>query len=206
MNVFIVGTGGFAREAATLIHELGQYDTFAGFIDVPAVAEKFRDQQIMERTVLSQVDFKPEMGEVVIAVGDPATREKIASALPEGTQFATLIHPTATVSKWSTIGAGSIICAGCIVTTQIKLGLHAQLNLQTTIGHDCVIDDFFTTAPSANISGECKIGKRVYFGTGAAVRQGIKIHGDVTVGMGAMVVKNLEASGTYVGIPAKRIK
>lgn len=90
------------------------------------------------------------------------------------------------------------------MTCQIKIGDFAQLNLGTTIGHDCIIGDFFTTAPSVNISGICNIGKKVYFGTSAAIRQNLKVCDNVNIGMGAMVVKDITEPGTYVGIPAKK--
>ena len=132
-------------------------------------------------------------------------REKIVTAFPNDTQYLSLIHPSAVVSKWTEIGEGSIICAGSVITSQIKIGKHSQINLNSTIGHDCHIEDFFTIAPSVNISGICNIGKHVYFGTGAATRQGINITNNVTIGMGAMVVKDITEAGTYVGIPAKKI-
>lgn len=202
---YIIGTGGFAREVAAIFDELGCYDKFLGFIDRSDVAQEYAGQLLMDRTVMSQEDFKVEMGSILVAIGDPTLREKVVGRLPGNTVFSTVIHPDAVISRWATVGEGSIICAGCIVTTQIQIGAHAQLNLGTTIGHDCVIDDFFTTAPSVNISGNCNFDKRVYFGTGAATRQGIDIVSDVTIGMGAMVVKNIIEPGVYVGIPAKKL-
>jgi UDP-3-O-[3-hydroxymyristoyl] glucosamine N-acyltransferase len=99
----------------------------------------------------------------------------------------------------------SIITAGCILTCDIKIGKHSQLNLHTTIGHDCVIGNYFTTTPACNISGICTFGDCVYLGTNSSVRQGITICDEVTVGMGGVVVKNINEPGTYVGNPAKRL-
>ena len=100
----------------------------------------------------------------------------------------------------------SIICSGTIITTNVKLGKHTHLNLHTTIGHDCVIGDYFTTAPGVQISGNENIGNRVYFGTRSCVKQKITICDDVIIGMNAGVVKNITESGTYIGTPAKKIK
>ncbi len=104
------------------------------------------------------------------------------------------------------IGEGSIICAGVILTTNIEIGNHAHLNIHTTIGHDTKIGNFFTSAPGAKISGNCEIEDRVYIGTNASVREKIKICSDVTIGLGAGVVKHIIEPGTYVGCPATRIK
>src|SRR5690606_39472751 len=125
--------------------------------------------------------------------------------LPEDTCYVTLIQPGAIVMEGCDIGEGSIITAGCTVTCNIKIGRHSQLNLHTTVGHDCRIGDYFTTAPGTHISGECEIGNCVYFGTNASVRQGIRICDDTVVGMGGVVVKKIEEEGTYIGNPLKRL-
>ena len=75
--------------------------------------------------------------------------------------------------------------------------------MHTTVGHDCIIGDFFTTAPAVNISGSCKFGDNVYVGTNASVKNGITICDDVTIGMGGVVVKDILKPGTYIGNPAK---
>jgi sugar O-acyltransferase (sialic acid O-acetyltransferase NeuD family) len=138
-------------------------------------------------------------------VGDPLVRKKIVESLPEETVYASIIHPRAVLSEWVEVGAGSIITAGTIVTCQVHLGQHTHLNLHTTVGHDCSFGDYFTTAPGVNVSGNCQFGNGVYIGTNACVREGIKIIDNVTVGMGAVVVKDITDSGVYIGNPCKKL-
>lgn len=204
----IFGTGGFGREVlCLLIDNLGRSG-----VDYRQVAcfmiddENYTVNEVMEIPVIRKSEFDPSKYNVVVAVGDPVTRKKIVESLPGNTEYATLIHHTAILSHSIEIGEGSIICAGCILTCNIKIGKHAQLNLQTTVGHDCVVGDYFTTAPGARISGISTIGDEVYFGTNAAVRQKIHVCDHITIGMGATVVKDLEESGTYVGSPAHKIE
>jgi sugar O-acyltransferase (sialic acid O-acetyltransferase NeuD family) len=126
--------------------------------------------------------------------------------LPKDTKYFTHIHPSVQIlGEDIQIGEGSIICAGTIITTNVTLGKHAHLNLQTTIGHDCEIGAYFTTAPGAKISGNCKIYDCVYVGTNASIKQKLSIHSLSTIGSNAAVVKHIEESGIYVGIPAKKI-
>lgn len=124
---------------------------------------------------------------------------------PPETNFITIIHPTAIISDWVKIGKGSIITAGTILTCNINIGNHAQINLQTTIGHDCSIGNYFTTAPNVNISGDCKFGECVYFGTNSAIRQGIRICDNVIIGMGGIVVKDINEEGVYIGNPVRKL-
>ena len=90
--------------------------------------------------------------------------------------------------------------------TNVKIGKHAHLNLLTTIGHDCEIGDYFTTAPGSKISGNCKIYDCVYVGTNASIKQKLSIESFTTIGSGAAVVKDIEEPGVYAGVPAKKIK
>lgn len=204
--IYIYGTGGFAKEVANLMAENGQLSSFGGFVDLDHKVADAKGQSIFEKDVITESAFLSKSDvQLVIAIGDPKTRQKTVEDLPPNVQFATLIHHTASVGQGCTLSAGCIICAGCVVTVDVDLGAHAQLNLGTTIGHDVKAGSYFTTAPSTNISGDCTFGDRVYMGTGSATRQGLTICADTTIGMGAMVVKNCVESGTYVGIPAKRL-
>ncbi len=203
-NICIVGTGGFAREVLFLIDQIGIFENVRAFIEPDHIFnEKWKDKYIMDIPVLAFSDLK-ESDKVSIGVADIRLRELTTQQLPISTEYITLVHPRAAVSRWASIGKGGIVTAGCIVTTQVNIGSHCQLNLNSTVGHDCAIGEFFTTAPSVNISGICTLGNRIYFGTGAATKQGITICDDVIIGMGAMVVKNINEQGTYVGIPAKK--
>lgn len=203
---YIIGTGGFAREVYFLLEEMGIKHEFGGFLEPGHVwKEEFASKKIYGYPILHQEDFNADKDEAIIGISDPLLRKKVTTQLPPTTVYPSIIHPKASVSNYAQIGEGAIITAGVIVTVDIIIGKQCQLNLLTTIGHDCVIGDFFTTAPSANISGICNFGDFVYFGTNSAVRQGITICSNVTIGMGANVVKHITEPGVYVGSPAQRL-
>jgi sugar O-acyltransferase (sialic acid O-acetyltransferase NeuD family) len=207
-KIAIFGAGGFGQEAlCCLIDCLANthvdYRDVAAFIIDDAYAT---DSTIKEVPVIPFSQFNPLTHSVIVAVGDPLSRKAVVERFPKETTYATLIHPTAVVSKWVDIGAGSIITAGTIVTCNIKMGKHSHLNLHTTIGHDCIMGDYFTTAPAANISGHCHFEECVYVGTNVSVKQGISICSNVTVGMGAVVVKNITEGGVYIGNPLKKLE
>jgi sugar O-acyltransferase (sialic acid O-acetyltransferase NeuD family) len=196
MKRALIGAGGFAREIKAHIGDL----TIKCFID-----DLFWEENNEFIFPLSQ--FNPHEYEVIVAIGDPKDRYDMIQRLPKETQYFSFIHPSAQIlGNDIKIGKGSIVCAGCILTTNITIGDHAHLNLQTTIGHDCEIGDYFTTAPGAKISGNCKIYDCVYIGTNASIKQKISIHSFATIGLNAGVTKHIEDSGTYIGTPAKKIK
>ena len=199
MKKGIIGAGGFGREVYWSLSMLERVDTIF-FVD-----DEYWDNS--NGKILPLSSFESDEYEVVVAIADPVHRQRMVESLPKNTKFFTHVHPTAQIHGGDVeIGEGSIICAGTIITTNVKIGKHAHLNLVTTIGHDCVIGDYFTTAPGVQISGNGKIGDRVYFGTRSCVKEKITICDDVIIGMNTGVIKHIFESGTYVGTPAKKIK
>ena len=199
MNKGIIGAGGFGREVYWSLNPIERNKTVF-FVD-----DIYWDGS--DDKILPLSSFKTDKYEVIVAIGDPSDRKRIIDRLPKSTKFFTHVHPSVQILGDDVeIGEGSIICAGSILTTNIKLGKHTHLNLHTTIGHDCTIGDYFTTAPGVKVSGNCVIGDLVYLGTNASIKEKITISNSVTIGLNAGVVKDIHEPGTYVGIPAKKIK
>ena len=210
-KIALYGGGGFGREVAWLIQSCGSLDSsfeVACFIDDDTSK---RGTEINGFVVMDLEKARRVFPEayIVCVVGNPQTRQKlIEKASKTGFGFETIVHPGTEKSKWIDIGIGTIICAGNILTTNITIGRHVHINLDCTIGHDVVLDDFTTIAPGVHISGWVHCGKRVYIGTGAVIVNGteehpIKIGNDVTIGAGACVTKSVMTGTTVVGIPAK---
>ena len=123
-----------------------------------------------------------------------------------GFSFATLIHPTTTVSKRSTIGEGTSLSIGCIVAGFTRIGRYVQINRGATIGHHTAIEDCVTIQPGVNIAGKCHIGPQTYIGIGATVVDHIKIGAHSVVGAGAVVTQDVPDHVLVVGVPAKVVK
>lgn len=209
-DLYIIGAGGFGREVAWLIRRINKSEptwNIVGFIDDdPDKIGTIEDGYL----VVGGIEYLERLGEdfyVVCAVGSSHVRQKIIEKVNRipGIQFATLIDPDAIISDRVSIGKGAIICAGTIVTVDTVIGNHVIINLQCTVGHDAVIDDFVTLYPSVNISGMVRIAECVELGTGMQIIQGKTIAAYIIVGAGAVVVNDLVEKGTYVGVPAKKI-
>lgn len=208
-DIYIVGAGGFGREVLWLIQRINNANfewKIKGFID---------DNKSIQNTIIDEYpvvgtidDLKTIDGYVVVAIGNSNVKKNIVKRIKSisNVKFATLVDPSAIMSNRVDIGEGSIICAGNIITVDIKIGNHVILNLDCTVGHDVVINDFVTVYPSANISGNTMIGRCSEIGTGTKIIQGTFICDNVVLGAGATVVKDIMVEGTYVGTPTKKIK
>lgn len=207
----IYGGGGFAREVAWLTEVINETDE--QFFPVIFIDDDESKQGLLlnDIPVLSFPEARRSFpdGHIICAIGSPQTRQQIIRKVESaGLKFATLIHPRTEMSKFMEIGEGTVICAGNILTTNIKIGKHVHLNLDCTIGHDVILGDFTTLAPGVHVSGWVHFGQRVYVGTGAVIINGTEhkplvIGDDAVIGAGACVVKPVESGTTVVGVPAK---
>ncbi|HEX7137520.1 MAG TPA: acetyltransferase [Vicinamibacterales bacterium] len=201
----IYGSGGFAREVAWLAEECGHQVVCFIDDDSSKVGRRLNDIDVVSLDVATA---RFAGAHVVAAIGSPATRATVVGRAPRGLRPATLIHPRVERSRWITFGAGAVICAGNILTTNVVIGDHVQINLDCTIGHDVTMDDFSTLAPGVHVSGCVHIGKRAYIGTGATIINGtldrpLIIGDDAVVGAGACVTRSVDPGATVVGVPAR---
>ncbi len=209
-EILIFGAGGFGREVAWLIEDINKLEltwNISGYIDNSS--EK-RNQLVNGYKVLGDSSIIKNLDKIIdvtVAVGDPKARIAVVDELVNPfVKFPILIHPSVIMSKKVQIGFGTIICAGSIFTTDIKIGQHVIVNLDCTIGHDAIIDDYCTLSPSVNISGNVTIGKAAFIGTGAHLINNVSVGENTVIGAGAVVTNNIPSNCTAVGIPAKPIK
>jgi sugar O-acyltransferase (sialic acid O-acetyltransferase NeuD family) len=205
-RIAVYGGGGFAREVAWLAEACG-HEVVCFIDDDPSkIGRTLNDIRVLsiEEAASAFTD-----AHVAAAIGSPKTRETVTRrAEQHGFRLATLVHPRVERSRWVTFGDGAVICAGNILTTNITIGRHVQINLDCTIGHDVIMDDYATLAPGVHVSGWVTLGRRAYVGTGASIINGTEdrplvIGEDAVVGAGACVTRSVDPGVTAVGVPAK---
>ena len=210
-KLIIIGASGFGREVAWLVERINknrQEWDLLGFIDDN---KSLTGEVINGYTVLGTTDCIGEYLDAffVCAIGASKTRESIINRISKdnpGLKFATVIDPSVEKSDLVSIGEGCIVCAHTILTVNIAIGSHVIINLDCTVGHDAVLNDFVTLYPSVNVSGMTEVGTCSELGTGMQIIQGKKIGRKTIVGAGAVVVKDIPDNCTAVGSPAKPIK
>jgi len=212
-DIYILGAGGFAKEVLHLINEINQVNcdeySFKGFIDREEEQEVIGSQSFpiyAEDKLINSINSEENL-HFAIGVGSPELIEKLSSKFkPYGT-FPNLIHPNFTGNLDDIVlGEGNIITAGNSFTTSIKINSFNIFNLNCTLGHDSIIESYNVINPGVNISGGVFLGNKSLIGTGAKILQYINITDDTIIGAGSVVVKSIIESGTYVGIPAKKIR
>jgi sugar O-acyltransferase (sialic acid O-acetyltransferase NeuD family) len=194
------------REILSLVKSLDDWEAI-GFID----DSQTKGTIIHDLEILGGFSFLQEMksrAHVILAFGDPSVKKRIAIQFRNiNVDFPVLIHPTAVIQDTASVnlGPGTVICAGAVLTTDIILGEHVLINLNSTIGHDCRIGNFSSIMAGVNLAGGVELSEEVLIGSGSNVINRIKIGAGSIVGMGSVVLKNVGSGLTVAGVPSRTL-
>jgi sugar O-acyltransferase (sialic acid O-acetyltransferase NeuD family) len=202
----IIGAGGFGREVFGLVRDINaaaaSFD-FLGFLDDGEV-----DAHLLERLGASLLGPSSRLADLpasyVIGIGTPGPRRRIdAVARSWGRTAAILTHPSATIGNDVQIGDGAVIAAGARLTTHIGVGRHAHINLNCTIGHDAIVEDFATLYAGVHLGGGVVVEEGAALGTGCVILPNVRVGRGAVVGAGAVVVRDVAPDTTVVGTVAR---
>lgn len=203
-QLFIFPFNGNGIEALDCVK--GQFE-FLGFID--DTKEK-QGKHSFGFTVYAREILKQYPNAKVLAVpGSPLSytvRDKIIAELnTDANRFATLIHPTASVSPFAKIGYNSLIMAGVVITANSVIGNHVCILPNTVVHHDSNIGDFTLVGSNVTIAGNTTIGNHCYIGSGASIINSITVGENTLIGLGSNVITSVPAKSKIAGNPAKQI-
>lgn len=202
-KLFILGNRTFAEEVADLANDCDQFE-LVGFVENE---NKERCSEVVQGLpIIWFEDLAPFVNTHHCLSGLTQRNRYAAQMSLLKMQFATLIHPTANISRTTTIGEGAVVSVGSIVAAHTSIGKHVLINRGAIIGHHAVIEDFANIMPGANIAGNTRIGEGAYIGMGAIVINSLSVGRGAIVGAGAVVTKDVPAFVQVVGNPARIVK
>lgn len=204
MKLAIIGSGELGQE----IYELALEDRCAGaweeifFVDI---RNENNQDVVLEDEFIRDCD--KQTVEVIIAMGEPAMREKMRIKYTDlGYRFATLIHASAWISPSATIKPGTVIFPFVYVAHGTTIGENALVHTHAVIENDCYIErDTFVSYGSVT-GAKTRIGQASFIGPNATIRDGISIGEQAIIGMGSVVVKDIEPRVVGVGNPCSKLR
>lgn len=210
-DLVVYGAGGMGREVMYMIESAAKFDEIYNILGYVDDSDGIQGTVVNEHVVVGDISWllsRSEKTAVVIAIGNPLVRKSIYEKLKANPLliYPSIIADDAKISKFVKMGQGCIICDSNIITVNIEIGDFLISNLDCTVCHDSVIGDFVTLNPSVNVSGNVKLGDCTNIGVGTNIIQGISIGENTIIGAGAVVVNDIPADCTAVGVPAKPIK
>lgn len=202
----IVGAGGFGREALDLVRAINAATPtfeFLGFLDDGDV-----DAELLQRMGATCIGPTSRLAELdasyVAAIGSAEPRRRIdARARSWDRHAATLVHPSVVTGSAVSLGEGTVIAASTHLTTNVNVGRHVQVNLDCTIGHDTVVEDYVTLYPGVHVGGGVVIEQGSTLGIGSVIVPNVRIGRDAVIGAGAVVTHDVTPGATMVGPSAR---
>ena len=103
----------------------------------------------------------------------------------------------------SNVEIGNNVCIDKAVMGSTIIGEHVKIDNLVHIAHGVEIGRNSLIIANAMIAGSVKIGENVWVAPSASVRQKLEIGNDSMIGLGSVVVKNVNSNTIVAGNPAK---
>ena len=204
--ILVIGTGGLARTFSSHFSGSSKCIHIVGFSSTNLTEHA----EFNLPGVLFEGDITPDIvgtSEVVVAIGDPSVKRKIAARLKGlGFNFPHIIYPSSVVSDRACIGEGVVISPYCVVSPNVTLEAFSYLNSSCVVGHDAVVGSYVQVNPGSQLGGFSKIGDGSLVGSGSVVLQGVHVGANATIASGSVVFSRVADGATMMGNPAKRMQ
>jgi sugar O-acyltransferase (sialic acid O-acetyltransferase NeuD family) len=202
-KLLIIGASGHGKVVADIALKIGKWQSIA-FLD---------DNENIKISLGIEVIGKSAEAfayitdwDIFVGIGNNAIRKKLQESLElKGASIPKLIHPNAVIGEQVEVESGTAVMAGVVINCCTKIGKGCIINTGSTLDHDNIIEDFVHISPGAHLAGTVKVGQGSWLGIGSLVSNNVNIKSDCIVGAGATVIKDITESGTYVGVPARRV-
>jgi acetyltransferase EpsM len=197
--MYLYGASGHCKVIIDIINESKEC-AIEGIVDDSPKLDSIFNIPVLNADEIDSYEGK----QLIVSIGDNSTRKRIVEKI--NAIYTTAIHPTATISAYAKIEAGTVIMAGAILNPDVMIGKHCIINTGAIIEHDCVLEDFVHVAPRASLAGSVAIGEGTHIGIGASIIQGLTIGKWVTIGAGAVIVRDVPDFAVVVGSPGRILK
>lgn len=198
-KLIIIGASGHGKVVADIAKKIGYTDIV--FLDNnESIKTCYGYPVIGNNSLASDID-----GDLFVAIGNSLIRESLMTQYSDR-NFPILIHPDSVIADDVDIGIGSVVMAGTVINPSVRMGKGVIVNTCSSIDHDCSIGNFCHISVGAHLCGTVRVGDSTWIGAGSTVNNNVDICSDCMIGAGAVVVKKIDKVGTYVGVPARKVK
>lgn len=203
-KLLIIGASGHGKVVASIAKKLDRWVTI-NFLD-----DNIDLDEVLECKVIGKSDEYIKYindYQIFVAIGNNHIRSKILLDLENlGADIPTIIHPYSIIDDTVLIGKGSVIMGGVVINCDVRIGDGCIINTCASIDHESIISDYVHLSPGAKLAGSVKVEKLTWLGIGSVVVNNVNITNDCIIGAGGVVIRDIKKTGTYVGVPVKKIK
>lgn len=206
-QLVLIGGGGHCKSVIDVAEQAGY--SILGILDI----EENVGTKILNYTIMGTDDMISQYVKdalFIVTVGQLKSsdlRIKLHDKITQvGGKFATIISPKACVSKYATIGEGTVIMHNAVVNADAEIGKGCIINTFANIEHDARIGNYTHISTGAMINGQCQVGNSVFIGSQSVLAQCVSVADNSIVSAGSFVNKNINEPGIYAGNPMRKVK
>lgn len=189
-SILLIGGGGHCRSVIDVIESEGKY-TIAGIID----QKELIGTTLLNYKVIGCDDDLPRLVSLypnaLITIGQiktPSIRIKLFHLLKQiGFTLPSIVSPRAYVSKYASMGEGSIIMHDALVNSKAMIGNNCIINTKALVEHDCVIGDHCHISTSTVLNGSTQIGSGTFIGSNAVSKEGVIVPENAFIKAGSLI-------------------
>jgi sugar O-acyltransferase (sialic acid O-acetyltransferase NeuD family) len=204
--LLLVAASGLAREVLAVCEAAGR--SVMGVLDDDAAKAGSALGATSVLGPLDQVLQHPD-AELLLCAGKGSVRRDLVvrlAALGVGDdRYATVVDPSVHVPRSCSLGVGSILLGGVVLTADVRVGRHVVCMPHVTLTHDDALADYVTLTAGVSLGGGVMVGEAAYIGMNASVREQRTVGAGCVLGMGAVLVSDQPPGTVYAGVPARQI-
>lgn len=206
LRVLLIGAGGHARVCLEALLDDPLHDVIGAVSRDGSGVDELGVPMLGTDDDLPDVTQRAQATTAFVAIGDNRARSTVARRwLETGLPLATAVSRHVAISSTAVIAPGVALLPGAVVNASTTIGLGSIVNTNASVDHDCDIGEFVHIAPGTAIGGGVTIGDSTFVGLGARIIPNLRIGAGVTIGAGAVVIRDVPDGATVVGVPARAI-
>ncbi len=189
-EILLLGGGGHCKSVIDVIEQENRF-TIAGIIDNDLdIGSMLLDYKVIGRDD-DLKDLKEYYDYALVTVGQiktPQIRIKLFELL-KTLKFTipVIISPRAYVSKYATVGEGTIVMHDVFINVSVVLGKNCIVNTKALIEHDAIVQDHSHISTGAVVNGGTMVGQGSFIGSQAVTKEGIIIEKNSFIKAGSVV-------------------
>lgn len=179
-RLLVIGGGGFGRAVAEVAIASPE-QIMVGFVDdrwphLPPIWNLPVLGRLADLSALRSI-----ADAVVLAIGDNIARQSAFQiALDAGFEFATIVHPRATISPSARLGRAVSVMAGAIIGTEAHIDDGAIVNAGAVVDHHVHVGRFSHVSIGACVGGGAVIEPHAWLRGGHTLPPGHRLAADAT--------------------------
>lgn len=208
-KVAFIGSGEMARHVGHYMVEDKQFEVVGYYDDFTPVGTIVNKYPILGN--LDDIEKQYKQGifdKLSIAVGYTRMqyRKEVFERFENKIPFATFIHSSCIIDSTAKIGKGVVIFPNCVLLLDSTIEDNVFIQMNSCFADVSIVRKHSLISATVSIAGRAEVGECCFIGIGSTISSDVKICKNVFIGAGTVVVKNITESGTYVGVPARKIK